>query len=421
MYKKFHLKNNIPVVTVNTKDVRSICLGIWVKVGSRYENQEENGVSHFLEHMFFKGTDNLTAKDIAIEIDSMGGELNAFTSCECTTFYIKTLDEHMEKAVKLLTDIFLDSTFPESDIEKEKSIIAEEIKMVEDTPSDYVHDLFSNDTWGESGLGHSVLGTQETIGKFTKGDLLRHINRFYGTDNIIVACSGNFNDEKLISLLNQSLGCLDRSGKSKNISTPEFISRLNVIPKELSESHICLGLKSIPYGSNYRYTMYLLNTMLGSGFSSRLFQEIREKRGLAYSIYSFNLSYTDTGLWGVYAGTDKANVKEVIDVTVSEIKSLSTSITEDELQRAKDQLKGNLILALESTSNRMANLAKQEIYFSRYFSPEEVMMAVDSVTLEDVKNLSQSLSGEKPFALTLYGPVREGDMEAIKKIISITP
>lgn len=418
MHKKVNLNNGIPVVMIPSRDVRSICIGIWVRVGSRHENSANNGISHFLEHMFFKGTDTRTAKDIAMEIDSMGGELNAFTTSESTTYYIKTLDAHMEKAINLLTDIFLNSSFPEPDIEKEKNIITEEIKMVEDTPSDYIHELFSRSVWGQSGLGHSVLGIRETIRTFTHGDLINHVNTFYGKENIIVACSGNFKANLLVETLNRSIGNITRSCHKTVAEEPEFRSTITVERKELSESHICLGLKGIPYGSDDRYSMYLLNTILGSGFSSRLFQEVREKRGLAYSIYSYNLSYSDTALWGVYAGTDKKHIHEVIEVTATEMRTLSDTITGGELQRAKDQVKGNLILALESTSNRMLSLAKQEMYYGRYYTPEEIMLAVDSVTLEAVKRLSRRLVTGKPFALTVYGPAEESEIEKIETAVS---
>jgi len=415
MFRKIILKNNIPVVIETTNDVRSACIGIWVKAGARNETIEKNGISHFLEHMFFKGTNSLTSKDIAMKIDSIGGELNAFTSCENTTFYIKVLDEYLDTALELLTDIFLNSTFSEAEIAKEKGVITEEINMVEDTPSDYIHELFSKSIWGDAGPGLSVLGRKEIVESFKRDDMLNHIQQYYGTENIVLSCSGNLKVDPLLDRLNSGLGSLKRSSAIKAFPLPEFKSRLNFIHKELSETHICLGLEGIPYGSEDRYSMYLLNTILGSGFSSRLFQEIREKRGLAYSIYSFNQPYSDTALWGVYAGTDKKHVREVIDIIASEIRGLSDSISDDELRRAKSQLKGSLILALESTSAKMNNLAKQEIYYGRYFCPEEIIKAVDAVTLQDLRSLSQRLAGDKPFALTIYGDVREEDINYLNK------
>ncbi|HDH53044.1 MAG TPA: insulinase family protein, partial [Nitrospirae bacterium] len=279
MYKKVILDNNIPLLMEKVNEIHSVCIGIWVKIGSRYENPGKNGISHFLEHMFFKGTRSRTAQDIATEIDSLGGELNALTSTEYTLFYVKVLNEYTEQAIGILTDIFLQSNFPEADIEKEKNIVSEEIKMVEDNPSDYVFELFSKHIWGEEGLGQSVLGREETISSFTRNDLINHINKYYGAENIIVACSGNFNEEKLLEHLNRTVGSLKRKGEQKSEPPHGFTAKINIVTKDLSESHICLGLKGLPYRSEDRYSMHLLNTILGSGISSRLFQNVRENRG----------------------------------------------------------------------------------------------------------------------------------------------
>ncbi len=417
MFKKINLDNNIPVLMETVRGVRSLCIGIWVKIGSRYEQAENNGMSHFLEHMFFKGTDTRTAEGIAMEIDSLGGEINAFTSSEYTLFYIKVLDEYMDNAVAMLTDIFMNSNFPEDDMEKEKGIIYEEINMVEDSPSDYVHDLFSKNIWGEKGLGQSILGTKEVIGAFTRDDLLGHIKKHYGTENIIISCSGNFKEEVLTEQLNAKIGILKRKGEREAQPLPEFRSSIDIINKDLSEAHVCIGLQGLLYQSDDRYAMHLLNTILGSGFSSRLFQNVREKRGLVYSIYSYHVSYFDTGLWSVYAGTEKAHVSEVINISVDEISNLSHTVTEEELQRAKAQLKGNLILALESTSNKMTNIAKQEIYYGKYFSPEEIINMVESISLEHIQVLARRLVDNKSFALTVYGPVKESDLRGACTLI----
>jgi predicted Zn-dependent peptidase len=411
MFKKVNLGNNIPVLMEAAREVHSVCIGIWIKTGSRHEVPEKNGISHFLEHMFFKGTENRTAQDIATEIDSLGGELNAFTSSEYTLYYVKVLNEYMEQALSLLTDILLKSTFPESDLEKEKNIVYEEIKMVEDNPADYVHELFSRNIWGEEGLGQSVIGSVETINSFTRDELISHINNFYGSENIVVSCSGNFNESTMIEHLNRTVGTIKYAGSRKNEVSPEFANTINITSKDLSESHICIGLQGLPYGSEERYTMHLLNTVLGSGISSRLFQNVREQRGLVYSIYSYHVAYVDTGMWAVYAGTDRKHVSEVINIAVDEIRNLSGTVTADELQRAKAQLKGNLILALESTSNKMTNIAKQEIYYGKYFSPEEVITMVETVTLDNVRDLARKLVEDNGCALTVYGPVKESDLK----------
>lgn len=417
MYKKIKLGNNVPVLMEAAREVHSVCIGIWIKIGSRYESPDKNGISHFLEHMFFKGTERRSAQDIAVEIDSLGGEINAYTSTEYTVFYVKVLTEYMGQALDLLSDIFLKSTFPETDIEKEKNIVFEEIKMVEDNPSDYVHELFGKHIWGDKGLGQTVLGGMETISTFTRDDLIDHINKYYGAENIIVSCSGNFIEEQLIEGLNRTIGSLERQGKKKSELVPVFSNKINIVTKDLSEAHICLGLKGLPYNSEDRYSMHLLNTILGSGISSRLFQNVREHKGLVYSIYSYHAAYFDTGLWAVYAGTDKKHVSEVINIAVDEMKGLPQSVTADELQRAKAQLKGNLLLALESTSNKMTNIAKQEIYYGKYYSPDEIIRLVESVTLEKVKHLAGEIAGDSAFALTVYGPVKEKDLKDSCKLL----
>lgn len=413
MFKKEHLINGLPVVMEPIRNMRSVVLGIWVKVGSRNEPPEKNGISHFLEHMFFKGTKKRSAKDIAFEIDSLGGELNAFTSRENTTFYVKLLDEFLEKGIELLSDIFLNSTFPEEDIEKEKKIIKEEIKMIEDIPDDYIHDLSNQTIWGNSGLGQSVLGRRDTIKLFTKDDLISHIRKYYGTKDIVVSCAGNFEDEHLLSLLNKNLGHLRRGSEPWRGEAPDFANKVDVFSKELSEAHICLGIKGIPQASDERYSLFTINTILGAGVSSRLFQEIREKRGLAYSIYSFIASYFDTGVWGVYAGVSRKKVKEVLELILAEIYNLKDTINETELQRAKNQLKGNIILGLESTSSRMNNIARQEIYYGKYYSPREIMNEIDSITIKQIKELTEQLVRKECFSLTIYGPVAADDLKGI--------
>lgn len=413
MFVRYHLDNGIPLVTEKIKSVHSVALGIWIKVGSRYEPAEKNGISHFVEHMFFKGTKKRSAREIAVEIDSVGGDLNAFTSREITTFYVKVLDEHMDRGINLLTDIFLHSTFPEDEVEKEKRIIKEEIKMVEDTPDDFIHDLFYLDIWGQEGIGQPVLGRRETIKSFTREDLAVHVKKYYGTKDTVIACAGNFDPDKLMQNLNHTLGSLRRGSEPDRRETPEFNPKISVHTKDLSEVHICLGVKGISQESNLRYPFYLLNTILGAGASSRLFQEIREERGHAYSIYSFISSYADTGLWGVYAGTSRKRVEEVTGLIVKEMKGLKDTITDSEIQKAKDQLKGSLLLGLESTNSRMQNIARQEIYYGRYFSPEEIMREIDAVTPGHVKDLAANLLTGNAIAITFFGPITEKDIRGL--------
>ena len=413
MFKKTHLENGVPVVTESLKNVRSVVLGIWVKVGSRNETTDKNGISHCLEHMFFKGTKKRSAKDIAFEIDSLGGDLNAFTSRENTTFYVKVLDEYLEKGVELLSDIFLHPIFPEDELEKEKKIIKEEIKMVEDTPDDYIHDLFTQTIWGDTGLGQSILGRRETVKSFMKNDLLTHIRKYYGTRDTVISCSGNFDHDILLNNLHKNLGKLRRGSEPERRPPPQYNGKVTVFKKDLAEAHLCLGLKGLSQLSKERYSLYVLNTILGAGISSRLFQEIREKRGLAYSIYSFIASYYDTGIWGVSAGVSRRKVRETLELIIKEMSSLRDTMDEAELKRAKDQLKGNIILGLESTSSRMNNIARQEIYYGRYYSPKEIIREIESITLGQIKDLVDKLVQKEYFSLTVYGPVNEEDVKGI--------
>ncbi len=413
MFSKRYLDNGIPVVMEQLKNFRSVIVGIWVKVGSRHEIPEKNGISHFLEHMFFKGTKKRTPTDISIAIDSLGGELNAFTSRENTAFYVKVLDEHIDRGIELLTDIFLHSTFSEEEIEKEKGVIKEEIKLVEDTPDDYIFDLFCKTIWGDKGLGQSILGRRDSIKSFNRNDLINHVRKYYGTSDTVIACAGNFDSEKVIHLLNHYLGNLRRGSEPELFSPPTFRSEIAVYQKELSEVHLCIGVKGIPYASDDRYAISILNAILGAGVSSRLFQEIREKKGYAYSIYSFVSSYIDTGYWAVYAGTGRKKAITVAEEIVKVMKELYSSINEAEFKRAKEQLKGNIVLGMESTSSRMQSIARQEIYYNRYFSQNEIIKDIEAVKIDHVKDLAYKLINQGKMGMTVLGPVKPEDFKGL--------
>lgn len=416
MFIKKYLDNGIPVVMEQLKHFRSVIVGIWVKVGSRNEEHNKNGISHFVEHMFFKGTKKRTATDISIDIDSIGGEINAFTSRENTVFYIKVLDDFVDKGIELLSDIFLNSTLPETEIEKEKGVIKEEIKLVEDTPDDYIHDLFNKTIWGETGLGQSVLGRRETIKKLTRDDLINHLRKYYGTSDTVIACAGNFVPDHIINLLNHYFGSLRRASEPDLFPQPFFEGKLYIKEKDLSEVHICLGVEGLPFSSLDRYSLALLNTILGASVSSRLFQEIREKKGYAYSIYSFVNSYIDTGYWAVYAGVSKKKSLTVTQLIIKELLELSSTITDDELRRAKDQLKGNIVLSMESTSNRMQSIARQEVYFKRYFTLQEILHGVENVSLKQAQDLASRLLNNGKISIALLGPVKEDDFRGLASI-----
>jgi predicted Zn-dependent peptidase len=413
MFTKKYLDNGMPVVMEQVKSSRSFIIGIWVKVGSRHEAPEQNGISHFLEHMFFKGTKKRSARDIAVNIDSLGGDINAFTSREQTAFYVKVLDEYVDRGIELLTDIFLHSTFPAEEVEKEKGVIKEEIKLVEDTPDDYVHDLFSKNMWGDTGLGQPVLGRRETIKSFTRDHLVSHVRKYYGTTDTVISCAGNFEADYVLGRLNHFFGNLRIGSEPETFAQPAFTNSLDVHTKDLSEAHICMGIEGLPYSSQERYTISLLNTILGASISSRLYQEIREKKGYAYSIYSFLSSYIDAGFWAVYAGTGRKKAAAVAGLIIKELTELHSTLTEDEIQRAKDQLKGNLVLALESVSSKMQSNARQEIYYGRHFTQQEMMNRIEAVTLNHAKDLAARLVSSRPISLTALGPVSSEDFRGL--------
>ncbi len=414
MFKKMYLENGIPVLMEYIEGIRSVTIGIWVKTGTRYENPEKNGISHFLEHMFFKGTKNRSQKDIAIEIDSLGGDLNAFTSRENTTFYVKVLDDFIGKGIDILSDIFSNSLFKEEDIKREKQIIKEEIKMIEDTPDDNIHDLFFQDIWGKKSLGMPVTGTNKTVNSLTRQDIISFIKKYYGTNDMVISCAGNIEKKRIFSIFQDTLGYEKRNSIINEAVKPDFSSGATIYKKDLSDVHICIGVEGIKQNSKLRYPFLLINTIFGSGVSSRLFQEIREKRGLVYSIYSFLSSYYDTGVFGVYAATGKRKYAELIETVLREMKTLKDSITDDELENAKSQLKGNIILALESSSGRMNNIARQEIYYGKYFSPAEIIRGIERVKLKQVKKTIEEYINTNKIAVTLLGPA---DKNIVKNIV----
>ncbi|MFC1549397.1 M16 family metallopeptidase [Nitrospirota bacterium] len=391
-FKKTKLDNGITLLMERIDNVRSVSLGIWVRTGSRDEKRESAGISHFLEHMFFKGTESRSAQDIAIAIDSLGGELNAFTSKECTTFYIKVLDDFLDNGIELLADIFLRSTFPTEEIEREKGVVTEEIRLTEDTPDDYIHDLFSFSAWGDGNIGLPVLGSELSVNSIRREHLVDYVNTRYSTDNIIISCAGNFDEDRLISRLNKALDEFDRKeGLSVPMEKAVFSPGAKILNRELSEAHICIGVQGIRQASEDRYAALLLNTALGGGISSRLFQEIREKRGLAYSVYSYLSSYLDNGMWGIYAGASPERAEEVVDISIHEMKKLVDTVDEIEIERARTQLKGNILLGLESTSRRMQNIANQEIYYGRYYGPDEIIEKINSVSVDNVRGIGRRM------------------------------
>ena len=411
MYRKDTLSNGIRVVSETLPKSRSVSIGVWVKVGSRHEPPEIGGISHFIEHMFFKGTGKRSAKDIAIEMDSIGGEMNAFTSQETTTFYAKVVDEHLPVVIEILADILLGAKFDPVEMEKERKVILEEIKGVEDTPDDYIHELFTSTVWPDNSLGRPILGTRETIKALKHNDIVSYIDNYYQPKEIVISVAGNFEHARLIELLDGHFGKLARTGIAKKESVPAFTRAVNVKKKQLEQVQLCMGCKGLHYAHEDRFVISALNTVLGNSMSSRLFQEIREQNALAYSIYSYVTSYRDTGLLTVYAGTDPSNALEVVRLVVKEMKKIKEEgITAAEELRVKNQIKGSLILSLESSNSHMSRLARQEMYFGKYLSMDDIIKGVEKVTAEQAQRLAQQLFTRENISLTILGPLSKADV-----------
>lgn len=405
-YQKTVLSNGIKVITEEIPYLKSVSIGLWVTTGSRDEAPLENGISHFIEHLLFKGTERRTALDIAKEIDSVGGTLNAFTGREYTCFYAKVLDKNLPLAMDLLSDIFLHSLLDEKDVEKERMVILQEIKMVEDTPDDYIHDLFNRTCWGNHPLGYPICGTSERVQSFTRKQIEEFFRAHYQSDRIIVCAAGNLQHQEVVDLTEATFGQMPRANQTRERVKPLSLSTTHISRRDLEQVHFCLGTHGLHYNHSLRFASYVLNTILGGGMSSRLFQEIRENRGLAYSVYSYLPTYIDAGLVVVYAGTDQNSFEEVFRLILKEFNRLkSEPFKNGELEIAKEQLKGNLLLSLESSDNLMTRLAKNEIYFESYQTVESILKGIDGVDERMVKELAAHLFDEQYFCLTVLGPM----------------
>ncbi len=411
-YQKSILDNGVKVITERIPYLNSVSIGVWVTIGSRDEKPSENGISHFIEHLLFKGTEKRTAFDIAKEIDSVGGTLNAFTGREYTCFYAKVIDKNLPLAIDLLSDIFLNSIMDIKDVERERMVILQEIKMTEDIPDDYIHDLFNRVCWGDHPLGFPIFGTSELVQSFQRDQIYNYFKENYQPDRIIICAAGSLEHQEVVDRVGMSFGNIPKSNNIRERVKPSSISTINVWKRDLEQVHFCLGTRGLQYNHSLRFASYVLNTILGGGMSSRLFQEIRENRGLAYTVYSYLPTYVDTGLVVVYAGTDESSCEEVIKLTLKEFDRLKTeSFKDGELETAKQQLKGNLLLSLESSDNMMTRLAKNEIYFNTYLPVESILKGIDDVDESMVKELARNLFDENFFCLTILGPVDEDGLE----------
>jgi predicted Zn-dependent peptidase len=411
-YQKTVLDNGIKVITEEIPFLKSVSIGVWVVTGSRDEQPHENGISHFIEHLLFKGTERRTAFDLAKEIDSVGGTLNAFTGREYTCFYAKVIDKNLPLAIDLLSDIFIHSLMDPKDVEKERMVILQEIKMVEDTPDDYIHDLFNRVCWGEHPLGFPIFGTSELVQSFSRDQIYHFFKEHFQPNRIIICAAGNLQHQEVVDWIEKTFGQISKSDKVRERIRPNSISATNIWKRELEQVHFCLGTKGLQYNHSLRFASYVLNTILGGGMSSRLFQEIRENRGLAYSVYSYLPTYIDTGLVVVYAGTNEGSFQEVIELILKEFVRLKKEpFKGGELETAKEQLKGNLLLSLESSDNLMTRLAKNEIYFESYLPVEKILEGIDGVGEEMARSLASDIFDERFFCLTVLGPMDGNGLE----------
>jgi predicted Zn-dependent peptidase len=404
-FQKTILDNGVTVVSEDISSVRSIAVGVWVRTGSRFERPVENGIAHFLEHMMFKGTKKRSPLKIAESLESIGGALNAFTGKEITCFYANALDTHINKTVEVLADITCNSIFPDKEIPKERSVILEEIKSMKDTPEEYIFDLFHEKLFPENSLGRSILGTESIVKSFQRSSVVHFWEKFYSGRNIIIAAAGNLNHSRLIKLVEKYFTFPVR--KMNKHPEKATIARKQVFEYEhpISQAHLCIGGEGIPYSSDQRFSLLVLNTYLGGGMSSRLFQRLREKNGLAYSVYSFTDFYSDVGLFGIYIGTDGAKLVLTKKLVIEELRRLKEKrLSENNLTRIKNQLKGNLVLSLESTSRRMQRLARSEIYFNKFISVSELINNIDAVTAEDIIEVANRVIIPQNFITVILKP-----------------
>jgi predicted Zn-dependent peptidase len=408
MVNKTILENGIRVISEEIDHVRSVSIGAWVEGGSRHENGLTNGAAHFIEHMLFKGTQRRSAFDIASAIDSVGGVINAATGKENTSFYVKIPDYHLELAVDLLADLFTGSCFDETEIGREKSVILQEIRMVEDTPDDLIHDFFEGMFWKDHPLGLPILGTKERVEAFSRDDLLSFFHTRYHGNRLVIAAAGHLKHNEFIELIQRFFGSIEPLPLGERDEIPVTRSGKSALKKDLEQVHLIIGAPAPSAVSPERHAGFLLNAVLGGSMSSWLFQEIREKRGLAYAIYSYFTSYLDAGLFGIYVGTGGDKVREVLGLVREGMERFSSKpLTEKELRSAKELIKGNYLLGMESTDNRMTGLARNEICFGRQVTPEEVIARIDRVNQNDISSLAARMFRPDTLTVAALGPVSE--------------
>ncbi|MED3757915.1 pitrilysin family protein [Peribacillus frigoritolerans] len=407
MIKKYTCQNGVRIVLENIPTVRSAAIGVWIKTGSRNETPELNGVSHFLEHMFFKGTTQRNAREIAESFDSIGGQVNAFTSKEYTCYYAKVMDNHASYALEILADMFFNSTFDGEELKKEKNVVYEEIKMYEDTPDDIVHDLLSKAVYENHPLGYPILGTENTLETFNSDTLKKYVHDMYTPDKVVVSIAGNV-DEKLINEVESYFGSYQGGEERLELVKPSFHENRITRKKDTEQAHLCLGYNGLEIGNDKTYSLITLNNILGGSMSSRLFQDVREQRGLAYSVYSYHSSYQDSGMVTVYGGTGTNQLDSLYETIQETLDTLKRDgITEKELRNSKEQLKGSLMLSLESTNSRMSRNGKNELMLGEHRSLDDIIIKIDEVTEDTVNELANQIFTEH--SLSLVSPLENWD------------
>jgi len=417
MYKEFIFSNGLTLVYEKLPYVRSVSFGLWIGTGSRYETYEQNGISHFIEHMLFKGTETKTAKDIAMVIDNVGGQLNAFTGKECTCIYTKTLDEDLKTAVELISDMLFNSTFEPSSIETEKKVIAEEISMYEDYPEELVHDMLSEEVWSGNPLSYPILGSYKSVASITREKIIDYMKTFYVPENSVISVAGNFDEQYLLELVQKYFGgWKSNSFNEINADKPWFNRSMKVRRKETEQVHMCIGFPGIKHGEESLYSLLTLNNILGGGMSSRLFQKVREELGLAYSIYSYPTSYKDVGMFVIYAASSPGSYMDVVKHIQSELVSLTRDfLTEADVEKAKNQLKGNFIISLDSTSGRMNSMGKSQLMLGRVQTPEEVLECINRVSRDSINEIIENIFKSEQMGLSAIGDV-DFDPDLLDKI-----
>lgn len=409
------MRNGLVVASEVMAHLRSVSIGVWVKGGSRFEDGTTTGVSHFIEHLLFKGTKSRTATQIAEAIDSVGGQLNAFTEKEYVGFYAKVLDQHLPFAFELLSDIVLNPTFPAAEVKRERNVIFEEINMVEDSPQELIQDIYMESFWKGHPLGRPISGTKESVARISRRHVLQHFRNHYTATNTIISVAGNIRHAQVYELARRHFSNLE-PGVAANPGEPPRVTPGRVVRRKahLEQTHICLGTVSPPLASEERFCAHLLCNILGGGMSSRLFQNIREKRGLVYSIFSGLNLYRDAGALVVYAGTAPENASSVVGLTLKELKKLrEQTVPSEELKRAKENIKGSIMLSLESSSSRMIHLAQQLIYFGRCCTLEEILGRIDRVTAREIRNLANRIFVSSSLTLTALGSRNGRDLESV--------